>query len=614
MPGLVAILMPRYDKAVTKNITEMADSISHETFYKRDVFNNSSVPFAGCRIHLNIINRQSQPVYNEDSTVFIMMDGELHNREEIGEKLKITRHNIKANSDAELLLHLYEEMGESFVNDLNGWFLAIIHDVKNRKTLIVNDCFGIYRAFYTHHNDTFVVSSEIKGLLKYDRLPYSLNREKYAEYFLYDAILDDETFFKEIHRLPPASIWTYKDGHVSKRQYFDFSQLEKTTSLSIAEFEDAVEDTFRRIMPRYLFGKNVNLSLTGGWDTRAILSVVNRLGYSLPCYVWQGPYRKSLDVRLAKKIAKTVGSQFQILGLGQDFFDNFSDYAYKTIYISDGSADVFKSHELYYNSLSRSISPIRLTGKYGTQTASRRFFRPKPKIDGRVFSTPYLSEIRDLKRYIRSFESRQSIMDVVRSAWPSGYLSIENSQLVVRTPYTDKDFVMLVFGAPDEYLQNRSVQKLIIKRNCSRLADIPSDKSGYIKSNDMLKNMKLWFISSIFKSLTVMDKAYLHFDVPNAATRLDPFMKVTGLEKLFLGFSYLDSYRRWVKNELKDFSKKILLDERTLSRPHFNPEFIKKMTSDHFENRANYVSEIGKVISFEIWYRLFVDREPIRKS
>ena len=614
MPGLVAILTPQYDKPIAQNIYEMAESMRHEDFYRMDVFDKVPVPFVASRVHLNILNKEPQPIYNENKTILIMMDGELHNRNVLKEKLILAGHTIKTDSDAELLLHLYEEMGEAFVHELNGWFLALIYDVTQRKTLIVNDCFGIYRAFYTHDNDTFLIASEIKSLLKYNQMSYSLDRGKFAEYLLYDVILEGETFFKEIHRLPPASIWTYKDGVVSKKQYFDLSHLREDTSLSKIEFMEEVDRTFRKIMPRYASGEGIVLSLTGGWDTRAILSVISSLGYSMPCCTWRGSYRDSLDVRLAKKVAKTLGLQHHVLSIGRDFFENFSDFAHKTIYISDGSADVFKSHELYFNRLARVLGPIRLTGKYGTQTASRRFFTLKPKIDKRVFSGPFLSDIKDLQHYIRPFEGRESIMEVIRSAWPSGYLSIENSQLVVRTPYTDKEFVMLVFGAPDTYLQGRNIQTSIIRRNCPPLADIPSDKSGYIKSEHTLKNIKLWFISSIFKSLTTLDKAYLHFDVPHIFTRMDPFMKFTKLEKMFLGFSYLDSYRRWIKNELRDFAQSILLDERTLSRPHFNPEFIKKMTSDHFGNRANYIGEIGKIISLEIWHRLFIDQKPNYKA
>ncbi len=136
MPGLVALLMPKYDRTAVQNITDMAKSMYHEDFYKKDFFNDTTIPFVAGRVHLNILNKEAQPRYNEDKSILIMMDGELHSRRGIREKLISAGHDIKTNDDAELLLQLYEEMGEDFANKLNGWFLVIVHDIPRRKTLI----------------------------------------------------------------------------------------------------------------------------------------------------------------------------------------------------------------------------------------------------------------------------------------------------------------------------------------------------------------------------------------------------------------------------------------------------------------------------------------------
>lgn len=606
MPGLVALLTPKYDKLVAQNITEMTESINQEDFYKKDVFDNASFPFVASRVHLNIVNKESQPIYNEDNTVLIMMDGELHAHKGLKEKLRSAGHNLRTKSDAELLLHLYEEMGEAFVHDLNGWFLALIYDIKQRKTLIVNDCFGICQAYYTQHNDTFIIASEVKGLLKYKQITYSLNKEKFPEYFLYDAILNDETFFKEIHRLPPASIWSYKDGTVSTKQYFDISRLRENASLSKTEFNEEASRIFRKVIAGYASGNGVGLSLTGGWDTRAILALISHLGYSLPCYTWCGPYRDSLDVKTAKKLANILGQEYHVFNINKDFFENFSDYAYKTIYASDGSADIFKSHVIYLDGLVRTLAPIRLSGKYGSQM-SRNFFLHEPKLDKRIFSEQFLHDTGDLHQYIHPFEGLESIFDVLRWLWPNGFLALERCQSILRCPYLDKELVTFLFKAPKSYLQGSIVQKFIIKKNCPSLAGLPSDKGAYIKSEYTLKNIKLSSLSLIYEYLTKLDKAYLHPNVPHIFSRLDPFMKSTRLERVFLGYCNLASYRRWIKNELRDFTEGILLEELTLSRPYLNPNIVKKMASDHFSNRANYMREIGKIISFEIWHRLFVD-------
>jgi len=341
------------------------------------------------------------------------------------------------------------------------------------------------------------------------------------------------------------------------------------------------------------------------------LSVIKNLGYSVPCYTWCGPYRDSLDVKVAREVAKIAGMEHCALYIGKDFLDNFSDYANKTIYVSDGSTDIFRTHEIYLNKLTRAVAPIRLTGKFGSQTMSRAFFLHAPKVDSRIFSEKFLRDAGDLSGYIHSFESRESMVEVMRWLWPDGYAAVERSQVPLRTPYLDKDLTILLFIAPDDYLRGSSVQKFIIKQNYPPLADVPSNKGKYIKSESNFKNLRLCTLSFIFATLTKLDKAYLHPAVPHIFARADPLMKFARIEKLFLGACNLAAYRRWIKAELKDFIKKVLLEEQTLSRSYLNADFVKKLTSDHFHNRANYVREIGKIISLELWHRLFIDGEAV---
>jgi len=612
MPGLAALLTPKYDRSVAQNIIEMTASMCHESFYEKDIFDDGSTPFVVSRVHLNIVNRQSQPIYNEDSTLLIMMDGELHARDNLKEKLRSAGHNIKTDSDAELLLHLYEEMGEAFVHDLKGWFLAFIYDIKRARTLIVNDCFGIYRAYYTQQNETLIIASEIKSILKYRQASFEPNKDKFPEYFLYDAVLQDETLFKNIYRLPPASVWIYEGGAVTKRQYYDFSTFSERTTLDKMGFHEQANKIFRKIMPGYIDGEGVGLSLTGGWDSRSELATIKNLGYSLPCYTWCGPYGDSLDVRFGRRAAQIAGQEYGVFYIGKDFFENFSDYAYKTIYFSDASADVFKAHELYLNRLTRNVSPIRLTGKHGSHTMSRGplerdLFRPY-KVDRRMFSKEFLDDAGDFDNYVYSLNgSTKWIIDAIRWLWLCGFTAIETTQLVVRCPFVDKELMELLLKAPENYLEGRSVQKFIIQKNFPPLAGILSNRADYIKSDSMLTNARLKALSVIFGTFNKLDRAYLHPAVPHAFVRMDPFMKATVLERVFLGSALLIGFRRWVKNELRYFFEKMLLDERTLSRPYYDPQFIKKMTSDHFSHKGNYTREIGKIVSFEIWHRLFVD-------
>jgi len=610
MPGIAAILTQKYEVKNAQVIDEMACSMWHEVFYKKDTLTECSIPFVACRVHLNIINTAPQPILNENGTLMIMMDGEIYQHDDLKNRLISAGHEFKTDSDAELILHLYENLGENFLDELDGRFLVLIHDIKNNKTLVANDYLGLYRAFYAEIDGTFVIATELKCILKLKGHSFDLNRGKIPEYFLYGAILDDQTFFKEIRRLPPASLWEYdhnSHGNISRKKYFDFACLSNDTSLDKTEFTREYAKCFEQILPVYLRG-DVGLSLTGGCDSRALLAVMTHLGYSVPCYTWCGPYRDSLDTKLARKIARCAGQMLNVFVLGKDFFENFPEYARRTIYISDGSADVFKSHEIYFNKLVRDVSPIRVTGAYGSEFVSgNTYFLSQHKVDERMFSDHFLSDIGDFRSYLHAFESQESFIDGMRWLFSSGMYALECSQVHVRWPYLDKKLVSLIFNHDDSYRAGSSIQKFITQSRCADMAGIPFDKGTYIKPDNMLKNVRIGFNSMVIRFLSTLDNAYLHPDVPDCCVRLDPFVRSLGLEKLILGHRNLVAYRRWIKNEIRGFIRGILCDEQTLSRSYYNPDFIKKIVHDHFSNRANYMTEIGKIVSFELWHRLFVD-------
>ncbi len=278
MPGLAALLMPKYDEASASNIGAMAESMRHEEFYRMDFVNDGSIPVVAARVHLNLVNKPPQPIFNEDRTVFALMDGEVYGGRTLKNRLLASGHRFRTDADAELLLHLYEEKGEKLAEDLNGQFLAIIHDLARGRTLILNDFLGLYRAFYAWYDNTVLLGSEVKSILAYKGFSASVNTQGVFEQFVGGGITGDRTLFNEICRLPPASCWIYRDGQLTKKQYVDLSRLCRQGGVDDEDVGEETAKLFGSVLPRYLDGDGVGLSLTGGWDTRAIFAVLNRLG------------------------------------------------------------------------------------------------------------------------------------------------------------------------------------------------------------------------------------------------------------------------------------------------------------------------------------------------
>ena len=156
MPGIVG-MADLTNKIDEKLLDRMGRSVKHEAWYLVDKLVEDH--FAISRVHLGILNPESQPIYNEDSSLRIFFDGELFDYEKELDDLKSRGHIFEIGNDAEFCLHLYEECGAGFVENLNGSFIAIILDTNTQKLLIANDRYGLRPLYYTTIHEKFLFAS-----------------------------------------------------------------------------------------------------------------------------------------------------------------------------------------------------------------------------------------------------------------------------------------------------------------------------------------------------------------------------------------------------------------------------------------------------------------------
>src|SRR5262249_44356643 len=141
---------------------------------------------------------------------------------------------------------------------------------------------------------------------------------------------------------------------------------------------------FSRNLPRYFEAQErIGMSLTGGLDTRMIMAWQKPLPGSLPCYTFGGMFRDCRDVLVARGVARVCGQSHEVIPVGADFLSRFPHYAERTVYLTDGCADVSRSPDLYINERAREIAPVRMTGNYGGEVLRRvRAFKPVEPLPG----------------------------------------------------------------------------------------------------------------------------------------------------------------------------------------------------------------------------------------
>ena len=231
-------------------------------------------------VRLSIVDLKSgqQPLSNEDSSLWIAYNGEVFNYPELRDQLKSKGHRFRTNCDTEVVVHMYEEYGESCVQYLNGQFAFAIWDEKKQELFMARDRMGIRPLFYNLSEDGLVFGSEIKSIFEYPGINRSINYKALKQAFAYWTTITPDTVFDGINELSPGHTLLYSKGKVEIKRYWqlDFNQTKFNGSIheAIEEFEtlfkDSVDLRLRADVP-------VAAYLSGGMDSSVTTSFIRQV-------------------------------------------------------------------------------------------------------------------------------------------------------------------------------------------------------------------------------------------------------------------------------------------------------------------------------------------------
>lgn len=165
----------------------------------------------------------TQPLCNEDRSLWLVCNGEIYNHLELRAALEARGHRFRSRSDCEVILHLYEELGLSFVEELNGQFAFCLWDKKTRKAILVRDRVGIAPLFYTHRKGELWFASEVKAILAGRQEAAPANLAAFHQMLNFWAPISPHTIFSGIQEVQPGEMLVFHSGQLARRRYWDFS-------------------------------------------------------------------------------------------------------------------------------------------------------------------------------------------------------------------------------------------------------------------------------------------------------------------------------------------------------------------------------------------------------
>ena len=605
MPGIAGMITKKPRRWAEPRLMGMLETLCHEPFYNTGTWIDESLGvYVGWTAHQNSFS-DGMPLSNERGDVNLLFSGEEYPEPGTTQRLKQEGHALSSQV-CSYLVHLYED-DPNFLAKLNGMFHGLLADSRNGTVTLFIDRYGMHRLYYHETKDTFYFAVEAKAILTVLPELRSVDPQGLGEFVACGCVLENRTIFAGIHVLPGGSAWKFCNGITQRATYFLPREWEEQSPLEPEPFYRELRAVFSRNLPRYFNGKQpVGMTLTGGLDTRVIMAWHKPAPKSLPCYTFGGIFRDCQDVQLGRRVAQVCQQTHDVLTVGNEFLARFPHYAERCVYLTEGGLDVYRASDLYVSERARNLAPVKVVGTYGSEIIRHAvMFKPKMPSPG-LFNPDLLNSVHQASATYSGIRREHPVTFAAfrQSPWYHyGILSLEKTQLTVRSPYLDNDFVRTVYRAPGATDKNADVRLRLISDGDSALGRIRSDR-GVGGQPGISSTVARGLLEFTFKAEYAYD-----YGMPQWLSKLDNTFARLRLERLFLGRHKFSHYRVWYRNGLAEYVRQILLDPRTLSRPYSDRRGIEAVVEGHTKGGRNHTTEIHKLLTLELLQRLFVDRQ-----
>ncbi len=313
------------DVQLSKGALErMNDSLVRRGPDEGGSFQDTAVGLAMRRLSIIDLDGGQQPIHNEDGTVSVVYNGEIYNYRELRTMLQQRGHVFQTKTDTEVIVHLYEEYGESSVHHLRGMFAFALWDARRGRGLLVRDRLGVKPLFYASVGNSVLFGSEIKSLLASGLVDRKLDYQALDAFFTFTYIPAPLSIYKAIHKLEPGHLLVYQSGQVKKYCYWDLSVNNPDTTVSedawLERFDAAIEDA---VASHLVSDVPVGAFLSGGVDSSLVVAFMReKLNDSVHTFTmgFDGPHNSLIDERpLAARVAERYGCEFHDYSVQPDF-------------------------------------------------------------------------------------------------------------------------------------------------------------------------------------------------------------------------------------------------------------------------------------------------------
>jgi asparagine synthase (glutamine-hydrolysing) len=625
MCGIAGFVGGRSDTASAEQVRQMCQTIVHRGPDDEGVYARGPAGLGMRRLSIIDVSGGRQPIHNEDQTIWVVFNGEIYNFPELRAELEQRGHKFYTHSDTEVIVHLYEDLGAQCVKKLRGMFAIALYDERKQSLLLARDRLGKKPLSYALDGSRLYFGSEIKAILAVAPHLAEVDPEGVLQFFYYDYIPDPLTAYRRIQKLPPGHLLTFEKGSVRVEQYWDLPQYGTN---QIASEDECLNELERRLAEavriRLISDVPLGALLSGGVDSSIVVALMARASSS-PVKTFSIGFENEdfSELQYAKIVAKRFGTDHheqvvkpnlwetlqKLTGMMEEPFGDSS--MVPTYHVSamarrhvtvalagDGGDELFAGYDRYaihlkrrsyvpgwageqfrryiYPHLPSGLPGRRMSWNVSLPSRDRYLdavsFLPACHRERAMFSPDFLEQASRLPDPMEKFReyydhgpakdplSRLLYLDTKTYMTADVLAKVDRmsmaASLEVRAPILDHEFVEWVAGLPAGWKYRNGTKKYLLKKLAERLG-IPRE---------------------------VLDRRKQGFAMPLV---------------------------HWMRQEMKDELREILLDPRSLQRGYFKPNAVRAVVEEHISGKRNHPGVLWQMLVFELWHRNFLERMPV---
>jgi asparagine synthase (glutamine-hydrolysing) len=615
--------LPEDARALTR---AMCDVIVHRGPDEDGYYADGPVSLGMRRLSIIDLTTGRQPIHNEDKTVWVVYNGEIFNFPELKPELLARGHKFYTNADTEVIVHLYEELGEEFATKLNGMFAIALWDTKARKLVLARDRLGIKPLHYAWQDGRFYFGSEIKSLLKAG-VSREIDLESLSRYFTYEYVPTPESIFAKIKKIPPAHLMVVRDGKSEVRRYWDVHFAETAPERRSEESwaEEIAARLRESVRMRLLSDVPLGVFLSGGIDSSAVTAFMSETAGGRVKTFSIGFKEKTFDeLDYAKIVADKFGTEHTEFVVesrqAADLVPTLMEY------LDEPLADASIIPTYVISKLARRHVTVALAGDggdelfggYDTYKAFKvaRLYRKIPGFLRRGLIGPTVRRLpASEKRLSFEFKAKKFTAgvehppEIANTLWWGAYTPELKARLLA--PGLREHVSADPFGPiREQAAQTRAADPL------DRLAYL--DLKLYLQDDLLVKVDRMSMANSLEIRTPFLDYTFVEF-----AATIPSRLKLKGFEskhilkkalasrlpaeilnKKKIGFDI--PLGPWLRNELKPFVMDTLSPARLRRHGFLDEGFVRKILDEHMAGAHNHRQLLWPLVIFQFWHDKYI--------